>query len=49
MECEWDLFYIIPLGDFSYEQGSAGWTDMSIGNQGWELKSENNSASTGEC
>ncbi|KAB5549223.1 hypothetical protein PHYPO_G00064910 [Pangasianodon hypophthalmus] len=24
-------------GDFSYEQGSKGWTDISIGSQGWKL------------
>ncbi|XP_053504858.1 apical endosomal glycoprotein [Ictalurus furcatus] len=24
-------------GDFSYEQGSKGWIDTSIGNQGWKL------------
>lgn len=24
-------------GDFSYAEGSSGWTDSSVGNQGWEL------------
>ncbi|XP_022532230.2 apical endosomal glycoprotein [Astyanax mexicanus] len=33
-------------GDFSYEQGSTGWTDMSIGSQGWKLNSEPNDIST---
>ncbi|XP_026859460.2 apical endosomal glycoprotein [Electrophorus electricus] len=35
-------------GDFSYEQGSKGWTDTSIGSQSWELKRELNNASTEE-
>ncbi|XP_016407423.1 apical endosomal glycoprotein [Sinocyclocheilus rhinocerous] len=29
-------------GDFSYELGSSGWTDTSIGSQAWELKLEYN-------
>ncbi|XP_067106662.1 apical endosomal glycoprotein [Osmerus mordax] len=28
-------------GDFSYEGGSSGWTDNSIGGQGWQLKMYN--------
>ncbi|XP_037401964.1 apical endosomal glycoprotein [Pygocentrus nattereri] len=28
-------------GDFSFEQGSAGWTDVSIGSQSWKLSQEN--------
>ncbi|XP_053334693.1 apical endosomal glycoprotein [Clarias gariepinus] len=27
-------------GDFSYEQGGKGWTDTSIGNQGWRLMND---------
>ncbi|TRY88578.1 hypothetical protein DNTS_034551 [Danionella cerebrum] len=30
-------------GDFSYETGSSGWTDASIGNQAWQLELESNS------
>ncbi|XP_066502340.1 apical endosomal glycoprotein [Hoplias malabaricus] len=33
-------------GDFSYDQGSTGWTDMSIGSQGWKLNRENSNSST---
>ncbi|XP_051533001.1 apical endosomal glycoprotein [Myxocyprinus asiaticus] len=29
-------------GDFSYEKGSSGWTDTSIGSQAWELMLEYN-------
>ncbi|XP_030625025.1 apical endosomal glycoprotein isoform X2 [Chanos chanos] len=29
-------------GDFSYANGSSGWTDTSIGSQGWELHREVN-------
>ncbi|KAG1943364.1 MAM and LDL-receptor class A domain-containing protein [Pimephales promelas] len=28
-------------GDFSYEMGSSGWTDTSIGSQAWELEEYN--------
>ncbi|XP_072518488.1 apical endosomal glycoprotein [Salminus brasiliensis] len=31
-------------GDFSYEQGSTGWTDVSIGSQGWKLNQEPSNA-----
>ncbi|KAM3874405.1 apical endosomal glycoprotein [Diretmus argenteus] len=30
-------------GDFSYAQGSSGWTDRSVGNQGWMLNEQFNS------
>lgn len=31
-----DLLHL-PAGDFSYPEGSSGWTDTSIGSQGWDL------------
>ena len=31
-----NLFFF-PAGDFSDPEGSSGWTDTSIGNQGWVL------------
>ncbi|KAF5896237.1 apical endosomal glycoprotein, partial [Clarias magur] len=30
----------VQCGDFSYEQGSKGWTDTSIGIQGWRLMND---------
>jgi len=31
----------VYIGDFSYEMGSSGWTDTSIGSQAWELEEYN--------
>ncbi len=39
---------LLYIGDFSYEMGSSGWTDTSIGNQAWELKLEYNDTMKGE-
>lgn len=33
---------VVYIGDFSYEMGSSGWTDTSIGSQAWEIKVEYN-------
>ncbi|XP_062868168.1 apical endosomal glycoprotein [Trichomycterus rosablanca] len=33
-------------GDFSYDQGSLGWTDTSTGSQSWKLNRESNATST---
>ncbi|KAM4634124.1 apical endosomal glycoprotein [Polymixia lowei] len=35
-------------GDFSYIQGSSGWTDASLGNQGWVLNKMYNSTTKDE-
>lgn len=32
---------VVYTGDFSYEMGSSGWTDTSIGSQAWELEEYN--------
>lgn len=31
------LSVCVCVGDFSYEKGSSGWTDSSIGSQQWVL------------
>ena len=36
-----NMQFVLPVGDFSYEGGSSGWTDSSIGGQGWQLKMYN--------
>jgi len=33
--------FVVYIGDFSYEMGSSGWTDTSIGSQAWELEKYN--------
>ncbi|KAK0130650.1 Apical endosomal glycoprotein [Merluccius polli] len=35
-------------GDFSYAQGSSGWTDRSVGSQGWKLHKTSNSTTKEE-
>uniref|UniRef100_A0A667Y0Y2 MAM domain-containing protein n=1 Tax=Myripristis murdjan TaxID=586833 RepID=A0A667Y0Y2_9TELE len=35
-------------GDFSYPQGSSGWTDASVGSQGWVLNKMTNSTTKDE-
>ncbi|KAI4877721.1 hypothetical protein NFI96_021978, partial [Prochilodus magdalenae] len=35
-------------GDFSFEQGGTGWTDMSIGSQSWQLNLEHNADNSTE-
>lgn len=32
-----DVSMTLSAGDFSYTEGSSGWTDSSIGSQGWVL------------
>lgn len=39
-------FSHLSAGDFSYPEGSSGWTDTSIGSQGWDLYK--NSTTKGE-
>lgn len=38
--------WIFPAGDFSDPEGSSGWTDTSIGNQGWVLFKNSTSKGT---
>lgn len=40
-----DLLHL-PAGDFSYPEGSSGWTDTSIGSQGWDLYKNSTSKGT---
>lgn len=37
---------IMSAGDFSYTEGSSGWTDSSIGSQGWVLHKNSTSKGT---